>query len=389
MRYLSKALPVLFGFALFWAPAPAHAAEVISSDVVLIREGVVVEDDVLATGLSVRVVGEIRGDLVAFAAEEIIIEGRVTGSVTGAAASVIITGTVEGSVRVSSPRVTVAGSIGDDLVATALTTRLEPGSQVGGDVLVWGWRLDSLGLIGEDLVGTQRNTSLAGSVAGDVAISVSRLTISDHLLVGGNLVYRSVREATNLELAEVEGTITRRTPMAPNIRVRALVWFGRGMTVLFLTIAAVTLTWGWPDRTDAAIRRVGSGPLRSWLLGAAVFLSPVLLAAGAFGMLTLAPAAAGLPLVAVLLPLLLALVGVLLLVSIVAGAPVAAWFGAKLFKRLGRVGAVLVGSMILGVVWMIPLVGFVVPLLVLPLGLGSWLRSGSGAVDAGAESAPA
>lgn len=386
-RFRTLGLLGLLTAGLMSLPVPAGAAEVASSDIVLIRPGVIVNDDLIATGLSVRISGEIHGDLLAFAAEEVIIDGLVTGSVTAAAGSVVINGTVEGSVRAAANRVTVTGTIGRDLVITAWNTNLEPGSRVGGEVLAWGFRLSALGIIDEDLTGTQRSLRLAGQIGGNVVVSVSRLAVVDGLEVGGNLGYRSARQATGLELANVEGTIVHRTPLPPNIRVRALTIFAKGMVVLFLTIAAVTVVWGWPDRSKSAIEQVRVKPWKNWLYGAAIFLSPALVIAATAGMLALAPPAAGLPLLAMVVPITLALVGVLLAVGLVAGVPVAAWLGSAIFRKTGPYGAVLAGSAVLGLIWMAPLIGWVVPLLVLPLGLGAWMLDRK--VDAGAEEAPA
>src|SRR5690606_16684628 len=137
MRSLSRAgLLLISAVVLVVAVAtPAQAAELAANDVVLVREGVVVPDDLYAAGLSVRISGEVRGDLIATAAEELVIDGLVTGSVTAVAGSVTINGTVEGSVRVIANRLTVNGTIGRDLVLSVVTTRLEPGSHIGGEVV--------------------------------------------------------------------------------------------------------------------------------------------------------------------------------------------------------------------------------------------------------------
>ena len=357
------------------APGTAQAAELAANDVVLVREGVVIPDDLYAAGLSIRISGEVHGDLIASSAGDLIIDGLVTGSVSGFAGTVIINGTVEGSVRVLANRVTVNGTIERDLVSSAFTTRLEPTSHIGGEVVVWGFRMSALGNVEGDITGSQRFLSLAGHVGGSVVMSTNRLTVVDDLTVDGSLSYRSGREAQGLEKADVAGTVTRRTPLPPNIRIRALALFARGMVALFLTIAAVTVVWGWPVRTRAAVDQVGVKPWKNWLVGAGIFLSPLVLAAAAGLMMSLAPAAAALPLLAVLVPVIVAILGALLAVALVAGIPVAARFGAWVFKRLGSFGAVLAGSAIIGLLWMLPLVGIFIPLLVLPLGLGAWILS--------------
>lgn len=380
MRSLSRAgLLLISAVVLVVAVAtPAQAAELAANDVVLVREGVVVPDDLYAAGLSVRISGEVRGDLIATAAEELVIDGLVTGSVTAVAGSVTINGTVEGSVRVIANRLTVNGTIGRDLVLSVVTTRLEPGSHIGGEVVGFGLRMSALGTIEGDVTGTQRRLDLAGHVGGNIVISSNRLTVVDRLTVDGNLSYRSGRDAQGIENAEVTGTITRRTPLPPNIRIRALGLFARGMVALFLTIAAVTVVWGWPAQSRAATERVGVKPWKNWLYGAGIFLSPLILVLGAAIILRLAPAAAGLPLVLVMVPIVLALIGILLALALIAGIPVAARLGSRLFRKFGPLGSLVAGSLFLGLVWMFPFVGILVPLVALPLGLGAWILSRSG-----------
>jgi hypothetical protein len=38
-------------------------------------------------------------------------------------------------------------------------------------------------------------------------------------------------------------------------------------------------------------------------------------------------------------------------------------------------GAIALGSLMAGLLWMVPLVGWVVPLVILPWGLGAWILS--------------
>jgi cytoskeletal protein CcmA (bactofilin family) len=370
---------------LFWVGGlvvvgalPALAAETTNSDIVIIREGEVVEDDLYAGAIAVRVIGEIEGDLVAFAAEHVSIEGRVTGSVTVVAPSVEVSGVIGGSLRTVAREVELTGSIEGDVVATGIDLRLGPGSNIGGDVLAWVVSMSARGSIGQDFTGSQRSLQMGGSVTGDVDVAVGSLRIVDDLMVGGDFGYRSDREATGLERLTAVGTVVHKDPLPPNLRVRALVLYARLMSVVFLAISAVTIVWGWPTRTTAAADRVSVQPWKSWLLGAAVFASPLLVAVIAAVVLSLAPPAASLPFLALVVPLTLAMLGVLLVAALGAGVPVAAQLGKRLFKGLGLPGAVIAGALILGAAWMIPFVGWLVPAVTLPLGLGSWILSRRG-----------
>ena len=376
MRSPFRALGVglVTGVFLF-AAVPAFAAQTSNADIVIIQPDDVLADDLYAGAVRIIVQGEIDGDLIAIAAEEVVIEGTVTGSVFALAPRVSVSGTVGRSLRVNGNDLVVDGAVGNDVVAVVLDLDLGESSSIGGDVLAWAWNMDALGQIGEDLKGGMRVLNLAGSVGGDVDVSVDRLTIVDDLTVGGDLGYRSNREATGLENATVAGTVVHKTPLPPNIRVRALGVFARFLVVLFLTVAALTVAYGWPKRTAAAIEKVGHSPWRAWASGASVVFLPVLLVGVTALIVGLAPAEAAFPLLAILGPLVIAAVGLVVALSLVAGAPVVGRLGSLVFRKLELYGSVLAGALLIGLIWLLPIIGWLVPLIVLPLGLGAWFLS--------------
>jgi hypothetical protein len=354
---------------------PVLAAGTSNSEFVIIPEGDVFPEDLYAGAIRVVVEGTIDGDLIAFAAEEILINGTVTGSVLAVAPLVTVNGEVHGSLRVTGNRLDVDGTVGGDVVAAVRTAGLSASSLVTGDVLAWAWSLEALGSIGADLTGSQRRLELAGTIGGDVDVSVASLTIVAPLVVRGDLGYRSDREVEGLEHADIGGTVVAKTSLPPNLRIRALGLLGRLMVVLFLAVAALASAYGWPARTARAVSGVGERPLRKWLAGALVLFAPlgVVLLAGAI--VGLAPAAAAFPLLAVLIPVVLALIGVAFALSLIAGAPVVGWVGGVVFKRLGLYGSILAGSLLAGLLWYLPVAGWLVPVVALPLGLGSWIAT--------------
>ena len=389
MRSLYRAAGLLAGIlALGWGLAgSAEAAETSNAEFVIIQEGDVFPDDLYAGAIRVVVEGRLDGDLVAFAAEDVVISGTVTGSVTAIAPSVTVSGEVQGSLRVVSNSLDLSGTVGKDAVGTVWSASLTPTSEVGGDVLLWAWQVDALGTIGADLTGTQRHLSLAGEIVGDVEVSVHDLAIVDSLVVGGDLGYRSNRTAQGLDMAEVAGAVVNQTPLPPNLRVRALSLLGRFMIVLFLSLAALTAAYAWPERTTAAISAVGRSPLRKWLLGALIVFAPLIAVAVTGVILGLAPAAAAFPLLAVLVPVILALIGISFALAFVAGVPTVGWLGGVLFQKLDLYGSILAGSVILGAIWYVPYVGLLVPVVALPLGLGAWISTRSQSpMEASAES---
>jgi cytoskeletal protein CcmA (bactofilin family) len=369
---LGGGLVIVFVLA---SAGPASAAETASSEIVIIRDGDTVSGDLYAAGVRVVIEGRVEGDLVAFAAEDVVISGEVTGSVLAIAHSVTIDGDVGESVRVSTGNLTISGSIGVDLVAAAFGVDLDSGSEIGGDALVWAIDLKSAGAIGDGLGGSQRTLELEGTVEGDVDVSVSRLLISGPLQVGGDLGYRSPSEAEGLDRVSVGGVVARKTPLPPNIRVRAIGLLARFLVVLALTSTALLVGWGWPRRTGLAGERARGQTLRSFAYGAVVVLSPLLLTGVAAVVVGLAPASASLPLLALFGPLIVATAGIVLVLSLLAGVPAVLAAGRALPGDRGMFGAILAGSILAGVVWFIPILGWIVPLVALPVGLGAWLLS--------------
>ncbi len=353
---------------------PAEAAETANSEFLIIREDDVVADDLYAGAIRVVVDGRVDGDLIVFAAEEVVINGTVGGSVTAITPNVTIAGVVEGSLRAVASSVSIQGRLEGDVVTTGLGLQLVEGSVVDGEVLAWVWTLRSLGTVGE-LGGTQRSLELGGEVVEDVDVSVDRLRIVAPLKVGGDLGYRSDNDAEGLDQATVGGVVVDKDPLPPNIRVRALGFFTRFLVALLLTVAAVAISWGWPNRTRDSIDAVRLAPFRSWGIGALVVFSPLILIGVAALIVALAPASASFPLLAVMAPLILATIGLVGAVSLVAGAPAVGWVGSKFLPQRSVHAAVLAGSLIIGVLWFLPIMGWLVPVVALPLGLGGWVRA--------------
>ncbi|HWL48405.1 MAG TPA: hypothetical protein VNT92_00875, partial [Acidimicrobiia bacterium] len=366
MHYLSRSALCagIAGIFILVATSPALAAETAASEIVIIPEGDTIPDDLYAAGSRVVVEGTIEGDLIAFAAEEVVISGQVTGSVVAVAPTVTVGGEVGGSVRSTANRLAISGSVGRDLVGAALRAELTTESTIEGDVLVWAIRMAAAGSIGTDLEGTQRTLELAGSVGGDVDVSVNSLIVTGPLEVTGDLGYRSPSEAEGLGQATVSGVVAHKTPLPPNIRIRALGLLTRFLVVLGLTCAALLVAWGWPGRTEFAGLRARANVWRALGRGALVILSPFIVAGIAALIAGLVPASASLPLLAIFVPLVLALAGLVLVLSLAAGVPAILALGRALPGERGLYGSVVVGSIVAGILWLLPWIGWLVPLLV-------------------------
>jgi len=135
------------------------------------------------------------------------------------------------------------------------------------------------------------------------------------------------------------------------------------------------VAWGWPDRTRRAAEQARGQLLKAYGFGALVMLSPFLLGGVAALVAGLTPAAASLPLLAIFGPLVVATAGLVLVLSLVAGVPAVLALGELLPRKFALYGSILAGSALVALLWMVPLVGWLVPLVVLPTGLGAWMLS--------------
>jgi hypothetical protein len=169
--------------------------------------------------------------------------------------------------------------------------------------------------------------------------------------------------------------VVHQTPVPPNIRIRALGLLTRLLVVIGLTTVAVVLAWGWPKRTALAGEKAAMSPFRAYGRGALIMVTPLLLAGIAGLVVALAPASASLPLLAIFVPLVVVTAGIILVLCLVAGAPAVLVAGRALPGERGMFGAVAVGSVLAGVLWMVPVMGWIVPLVILPWGLGAWILS--------------
>jgi cytoskeletal protein CcmA (bactofilin family) len=369
-RFRRRLLIVAVGFVLL-IPIAA-GARLTQSDLVLVRADDVVTEDLYAAGNRITVEGRIEGDLIAAAFEDILISGEVTGDVTVVAGRVTITGTVGGSVRVAAGRLRVGGSVAEDVAVVSWDSVVDPTGTIGRDLINWGRSGRVAGQVDRDLTGRFSHLVIDGEVGGAVDINVGTFLIGPGAMVEGDVAYRSTREA-EVSSTAIGGSVIQRTPLPPNIKVRALQLLTVLLVSLILTAAGLLAASAWPEQLESTMVAARRG-WRTWLSGLGVLVSP-LLAAGVLGLvLSIAPPAAAIPLVIVLLPVVLGLGGLVLTASLFGVIPAAGAVGQVITLRRASVpAAVLVGMLAVGIVVLIPFLRMVAGAIIVPLGVGSLL----------------
>jgi hypothetical protein len=365
------------------SPSVPASAETIQSDLVLVREEDVITEDLYAAGNRVDVLGRVEGDLVAVAFEEVLIAGEVTGDVVAISSRVVVSGVVGGSIRIAAGTVIIEGSVGDDALVAGWDTSTGADSEIGRDVLVWGRRAFHRGDAGRDFRGSLISLELSGKVGDSVDISVRRVELAATAEIGGDLGYSSQREATIEQGAVVGGSVIRRSPTVLNVRVRALRVLTSILILLGLQSIGLLAIWGWPVRARQAAAAVRGGWLRCLGTGWLTLAVPAGLIAASGLVIAAAPPAAGLPLVLVLAPLAMAILGVVMAASMLAPVPVAASLGLRLAPKRSIFAAYLIGTLVVALLGLVPMAIWILVVILMPIGIGGWLRSGSFAPQEG------
>lgn len=373
MRFRSSAALSVAFIGLLFPPLPP--AELTQSNVVLVREGDVVTEDLYAAGNIIEVRGLIEGDLVAAAFSEIRVLGEVTGSVTALAGAVTVTGEVGGSVRAIAGSVDVLGEVGEDVLVAAWSTEAGRDAQIGRDLAVWGRSLSGAARVGRDVLGWQRSTLISGLIANNVDISTGKLTVEPSARVGGDVAFTSSRDAAIAGDAEVAGSVIKREPLPPNIRIRAMRLMATVLALIGSTAIGALLIWAFGERAESAVKALRERPLGVLAWGAGITAAvPALIAVTGLA-IGLSPPAAGIPLLAVFAPLVVASTSLLMVGLLAAPVPVATVLGGALFPRSSIYARFAAGMLVIAFLAFIPWLNLLAVVGLAVLGLGSWLLS--------------
>ncbi len=351
---------------------PVIFAERAAADTVLVRESDIVEEDLYAGGNRVLIEGIVQGDLTVAAFRELVITGTVEGDVSGYSPLVQIDGTVTGSVRVAADVVRVQGEIGEDLFAGARTTAVT--GTVGRDIQTWGLSLDVRGTVGRDIRGWVLDKfRLGGATGRDVDVRVGQLEVLDGTRIAGSLAYRSDSEAILGNGVDIDGVLTQRQPLNPNVRVQAIFALTTVLVVLAIVGLGFLLFRLAPRSLRRAVESVQSRTLISFATGLAVLVLPITLFVLLVVWLLDASPELALPSAVIGLPLGFLLVGLLLFGLLVSPVPVFTALGERITRgRSSVLFSYLVGMVLWVVILVVPVLRMLVSVLVAILGLGAW-----------------
>jgi cytoskeletal protein CcmA (bactofilin family) len=366
-----KTLKILIISALIIVPLGVWGASNNSNNQILIAENDVVSGNLLAASKNITVDGTVSGDVIA-AAQSITINGRVEGDVLVAAQNIVVNGEVGGNIRVIGNSVTINSQVARNVNAFGSDVVIGKDSRIGWDVILVASSAQVKGIVTGALNSYVQNIIISGKVGKNVDIKTydknqtQKIIITKETIINGDLNYSSATYAEIESGASISGQTNYQAPVVQKKNaVSAWLW-SRVFSILSLLLIGLIFLFITTKHTNNILRTLKIKPAKSFLVGAIIFLIiPPLV-------LVLAITIIGLPLAAILLSLWSA--GIFL-----AKTMVAIFVGTLLIKDLMKKPQVplfwslIFGTLIMSILFSLPVVGWIISLLTIWLGLGGFL----------------
>lgn len=322
--------------------------------------GKTIDGSVYSAGKQIRIAGIVDGDVYCVG-QQVIISGTIKGDVICAAQTVTISGKVEGSVRVAGQIVTLQNTVGRSVSIAADQITLEKKAVVGRDATLAGNTLALDGVIKRDAVIASGSTTLTGTIGRNLRTTGSQLELQDKAVVAGALEYTSNNSAEIAKTATVKGDVTHHSP--EHNKERKMFDVGNFITVLALFMfSALLLIMLFPQQ----IHRVSMIAANS--LGKTILTGVLVSFAVPIALIGLSLTLVGVP---------VAIFGFLVwtLLMMLSG-PIAAYYlgSMVLAKAKNPVLIMLVGSVLLVILYFIPLVGWLFAVVAYFIGIGALVR---------------
>ena len=361
MRSWSKAVVCV---AALIASMSAGAVELKTGNVVVIPKSQTMDDDILAAASHVTIEPDVEGDVTA-AGQSVAVAGRVRDSVMLAGREVHLTGPVGNDAWLAGQSVTIGSKVADNAYAAGSTVVLATDGAVGKDLLIGGGEVSVQGSVGRNLRAAAGDLVIGGTITGNVYASADSIRLFSTAVVKGNLFYESPNRVEVDPGAKVMGKIEHKLPpkekMKPVFWSGFAWWLGRLIAAILFGAALLTL---FPDKSREAADTVRRS---FWFsLGVGLVVAIVVPVACVIGLITV-----------VGIPLALAVLFVYSILLYATGIFASLALGTWILGR-GRqtppkpLGSMILGALVLGIVFLVPWIGWLVKLGVVLAGLGAF-----------------
>jgi cytoskeletal protein CcmA (bactofilin family) len=349
----------IFGISFFGLTSLVGAQSFRTGDSVTTSSGETIDSTLYAAGTTLTIESDINGDLFC-AGQTVVVSGDVSGDIICAAQTMTISGDVTGDVRLASQTITLSGNIDGNATVFTSTLVQDSNGSIGGDLTVASSDTTISGSVGRDVAVASGDFTLNGSVGRDITGALENLTLSSGSIVSGNIDYTSENDLVQNEGASVLGEITRSTPEQASGSGSV---FGISlMFILYMLISALiislTLVLIAPRFFHSVTQHGVNKPWKTLLVGFLVtFVAPII---GFILLLTFF----GIPLALTL--------GVGWLFAVLLSGPFTAYLVGRWILRNSTkpVLIMLLGSVVLLMAYVVPILGFFALVFAYWMGIG-------------------
>ncbi|MBI2426446.1 MAG: hypothetical protein HYV34_01235 [Candidatus Kerfeldbacteria bacterium] len=363
MKHIIFRRAIIIVSSLLFIVAASTAAAKSDDGTYTVKADEVVERNVTKAAQTVEIDGTVKGDLIV-AAQNVRVNGTIEGDLIAAANNIHVSGNVLGNVRVAGNLIQLDGTVGKNVNVFGSTVIFDDTSTVGWSVFAAGASVTFDGTVNGHVDANGETITLNGKVVGDLKTktgSEGRVSIQESANVGGDVLYSGSKPSVD-ESATIAGDVRMTTSPLPMKDTNRLAGLAASFFALFQTVSLVAtmivalLAIGLFRKTTLSIITSAlERPGQSFGWGAAVFfLTPILV-------VLLAVTLVGIPLAAILgvlygVKLYLAKVALGILVGYVLLTRVAKREQTDLNLYLSAA----VGVLVLGLVFLIPILGALV-----------------------------
>lgn len=322
-------------------------------------------------GRSVRITATV-GDDVFAAGRYVTFDGANIANAIVAGYTVEQRGGTLNDLIAAGENVSVGGMIRDDMIAFGRTIRIRSGAQIEGDVRMAAETIEVDGDIGGSLKAAGRQITLNGTIEGKVDLAAERIVIGPAATIAGDLVYRGDNEPEIAAGATISGEVRRVEGNLPAAAEIGMAVFSMGLAIavgwaIAVVVLVIVVQLIFPNFTATATERLRAQPWSNLGIGVAGVLIAAAAMIACFVSLFAIPLGMGL-MIAIGVVKLFGLTAV----SYYIGLFIARWNSdLDTIRPRARIGWTLAGTIVLLVVFIIPIIGQILASLAVLAGMGA------------------
>lgn len=184
---------------------PAGATSFIQTNLFLLGEDAILNDDLWLSADAVEIKGRVKNDLFLMAMAgswkksgekegHILLAGQLENDVWAFGNSITLTGVINDHARLLANLITINGSVSNSSILAGTSIQLTQTARMARDVLIFGENVIMEGNVDGNLTVFGKSVTLAGKCAGNVRITAGDIVVLPHTRIAGDLIYNSSSE---------------------------------------------------------------------------------------------------------------------------------------------------------------------------------------------------